>query len=219
MRMARNIVVCCVLVLAIVAGCSHQQVTRTIISIKQALDSYNKARTQPLAIRTLINTDYKQKTNANRVHTEWSLMFNEATPAVFDGAMTFLQSQAVLGIVTVDLGMTYATWKHVKYLSEVVNGLDHTGQGGSSFSQRLQEYGTVSGMSAENLLDNSINAKKADHLNTDFTIDDGVASRGHRTNNYQPSFTKVGLGLFKGPNNKEYYGMTFAAGYTCTICS
>ena len=43
-------------------------------------------------MRTLIDTDYKQKTNnANRVHTEWNLMFNEATPAVFDEAMNFLQ--------------------------------------------------------------------------------------------------------------------------------
>ena len=115
--------------------------------------------------------------------------------------------------------MTYATWKHVKYLSEVVNGLDHTGQGGSTFSQRLQEYGTVSGSSAENLLYNSINAKNADNLNLDFTIDDGVANRGHRTNNHNTAYTVVGLGLFKGPNNREYYGMTFAAGYTCTNCN
>ena len=96
--------------------------------------------------------------------------------------------------------MTYATWKHVKYLSEVAKNLDHTGQGGSTFTLRLQEYGKLGSSSAENLQSTSIQLKKAEQLTADFVIDDGVSNKGHRYNLFSKIYTKVGLGLFKGSN-------------------
>ena len=189
-------------------------------TLKQVLDALNKARTNPAAYSTLIASDYKAKTGNNNIHTEWNLQFNEVSPAQFDGAVTFLNSQSALNGVTIDLGLTYTIWKHVKWCSSVNNGISHTGEGGSTFGDRSKEFTSATSFAgAENLLSNSIAAKTAEHMTADYIIDDGVTSRGHRTNLFNSGYTMVGLGLYKGADNKLYYGQVFTAGFNCDKCS
>lgn len=194
-------------------------ICRDQLSLKQLLDALNKLRTNPSYYATFINNEYKAKTNnSTRVHSDWNLQFNEATPGVFDNAISFLNSQTAIAAFNIDLGMTYATWKHVKYLW-TINTLDHTGANGTNVSQRLNEYGAWGTTVGENLLYNTFEAKGAEHVNVDFVIDDGVSGRGHRTNDYNTAYTKVGLGLYRGTDGKEYYGIAFAGSYTCSQCS
>lgn len=190
-------------------------------TLSAALTATNKARTNPSYYSTFINTNYKAKT-VNGVQTDWYLEFNEATPAVFDGAITYLNSFTPVGTLTLDMGMTFAAWRHAKYLGETLKSLSHTGECSSAFYARMNVFTTkIVSASAENIISNRISAKAAniEYMIADFLIDDGVSTRGHRTNLMNSAYTKVGLGIYKAGDGTEYFVMMFASSFTCDKCT
>ena len=188
-------------------------------TLKKMLDAVNKARTNPTYYATFIKTEYKDKT-VNGVHKDWNLKFNEGTPAVFDEAIAALNAQATLGTMTIDLGMSYATFSHCKYLGNELKSLSHTGKGGSSFSDRLKEYtSSFNTFSGEVLLSNSITSKTEEHLVADWIIDDGVSGRGHRAIVLGSNYNVLGVGLYTDSSSKTYAGMTFAGKFDCDKCT
>lgn len=60
-----------------------------------------------------------------------------------------------------------------------VNAKGHIGSDGSSMSQRLAKIG---GNSFSYMAENTSSGKSGQNLTMDLVIDDGVNSRGHRTN-------------------------------------
>jgi len=187
-------------------------------TLKGGLDAINKARMTPSTYSTFIDTNYKAKT-VNGVQTDWKLQFNEATPAVFDEAINYLNAATAKTALKLDLGMTYATWKHAKWLSDN-NILQHAGEGGSSPGDRLAAYmsTTIFGW-GENAILNWISGKAGseEYMVADYIIDDGVSSRGHRNNIYSTTWTHIGFGIYKGPKS-EYFVITFAKDYNCDKC-
>ena len=168
------------------------------LSLKKLVDAINKARTDPGYFATLIDTDYKQKTNTGtNVHNDWSLMFNEQAPAQFDLAVTYLNGATPKSSLTIELGLTEPIYAHLKWIHESNSGsISHTGSGGSTFSARSATYSAPLGAGAENLLKSTIMVKTEEHLVADWIIDDGVPSRGHRTNLFNSAYTKIGAALY-----------------------
>ena len=86
----------------------------------------------------------------------------------------------------------------------------HTGSDGSSVGTRLNRHGEWSRTAGENISYGYNDARK---IVISLLIDDGVPSRGHRTNLLNNSFNVVGIGV--GPH-REYRNMCvmdFAGGY------
>ena len=63
----------------------------------------------------------------------------------------------------------------------------HTGTDGSQPKDRMSRYGKVEGMSGENI---DYGEKEPHEVILALIVDDGVPSRGHRTNIYQVGFKK-----------------------------
>src|SRR3990167_3926976 len=112
-----------VLVLAVLGACYSQPT----ISLKAYLDAHNKARTNPRYFAGFIQTEYRSKLDiAQNLHTVWRLRFNEQGPAQFDEAINALNAQTPLAALTLDLGMTYSVYKHMKYLADTLKSLSHS---------------------------------------------------------------------------------------------
>ena len=191
-------------------------------TIKEYFDAQNGARTNPTDMATFITTEYKDKVPAgSKTHSVWLLTFNENCPGVFDEAITYLNGFTPVGALQLDLGMTYAAWKHAKWMVEQNAGtLSHTGPGGNSFSDRLKEFTTKSmGTAGENILYTGSGYVTGKIMVAQYIIDDGVSSRGHRTNIMTSSFKKTGLGLFYDSAKSRYYQVTVLSdSYTCDKC-
>ena len=186
--------------------------------LKEMIDYYNKCRVDPPSCMDFIKTEYKDKT-VNGVHSEWRLRFNEATPAVFDEAIEYLRTKTPVAAASLNLGLSMAAYYHSKWMVESNNGqLSHTGPGGNSPSQRVSVYGT--GSAAENILYTGVTSNTPTHFWNQFHIDDGVSSRGHRTNLFAANTKAIGVGIYRKPsNNYPYVTMVFVASeYACTKC-
>ena len=66
----------------------------------------------------------------------------------------------------------------------------HTGSDGSSPWDRMSRYGRWSGSVGENL---DFSPTTGDEMMDLLYVDDGVSSRGHRTNMINPAFKQVGM--------------------------
>ena len=210
--------------LAVCLGCVRVSLQQNPLpTIKEYSDAQNEARTNPKNLADFISTEYKAKVPAgSKTHSVWKITFNEACPAVFDEAINYLNAFTAVGALELDLGMTYAAWKHAKWMVDKNNGmLDHTGENGSSFSTRLKEFTTQTmGAAGENILYTGSGAVTGKIMVSNFLIDDGVASRGHRTNLMAASYKKAGVGLYYDSDKKRYYEVSvYADKYTCDKCS
>ena len=70
------------------------------------------------------------------------------------------------------------------------NIFGHTGSDGSTLSVRINRYSSRRGALAENI---DYGTKSPLEVIIALLVDDGVASRGHRTNMFNPMYTKVGM--------------------------
>ena len=205
-------------VLAVVRGANNPLPT-----IKQYFDAQNGARTNPTDMATFITTEYKDNVvSGTKLHTVWRLTFFEDCPAVFDEAINYLNAFTAVGALELDLGMTYAAWKHAKWMVDSNNGnLDHTGSGGSTFGQRLNEFTTMSiGSGGENILYTGSGYVTGKIMVSQYIIDDGVQGRGHRVNLMKGTYKKAGVGLYYDSGRTRYFQVSvYASQYTCDKCS
>ena len=192
------------------------------LNIKKVLDSVNLARTEPKKMALIINDDYKAKTNlATNVHTIWNTLWNEKAPAQFDEAISALNGLTPVGKVTLDLGLTYAAWKHARWLAEVKKGIDHTGENGSTPNDRAAPYSDGKQFNmGEIILDNAISLRTVDDLIAAFVIDDGLPKRGHRYNLLSSTYSKAGVGIFTDIYGKDYLVIMFSDDtFNCANCN
>ena len=204
---------------ALLILCLYTTSATTAGTIRQVIDALNKVRTTPKDYQSFITTNYKDKTK-NGIHSEWNLMFNEATPGVFDSTISYLASATAVGKLEIDLGLTAAAYKHAKYQGDVLKTIGHTGEGGSSLAKRASEFAESSNFGAgENVLASSISQKNGEYYVIDFIIDDGVSSRGHRANIMNGDYVFAGIGLYTDANKKQYCTLVFAdKNYKCGKC-
>ena len=155
----------------------------------EVVEELNLARMQPQIYAGFL-ADYARLYIGSEVHEagEKVLLTKEGKSAVNE-AIRFLQKQKALIPLKPSKGMSRAA-KDMVRMQETTNQTGHTGRDGSTFSQRINRYGTWGGSCAENIDYGNNTARK---IVMALIIDDGVSSRGHRKSIFTPVFTRVGV--------------------------
>lgn len=163
-------------------GTSYQASNEAVIA------ELNYARTQPAEYANHLEK-MKQYFKGNRYELpgEIPLLTNEGVAAVQE-AIDYLRQASPRKPLTLSVGLTKAAEDHRKDCGP--KGItSHTGSDGSSMEDRINRYGTWDITIGENI---SFGAKNARDIVIQLIVDDGVKSRGHRNNIFNPQFTLVG---------------------------
>jgi uncharacterized protein YkwD len=125
-----------------------------------------------------------------------------------DEAVRFLKKARPLPPLALSSGMSRAAADHC---AEQVEGqLGHDGADRSSPGDRISRYGTWSATWGENI---SYGQKTARGIVLTLIIDDGVRSRGHRQNIFNPKFNYAGAAFGPHARYRTVCSIDFAGGY------
>ena len=126
-----------------------------------------------------------------------------------DEAVRVLKTARPLPPLTLSTGMSRAAADHC---AEQVDGqLGHDGSDRSSPGDRISRYGTWSLTWGENI---SYGQKTARGIVLTLIIDDGVRSRGHRKNIFNPKFNFAGAAFGPHARYRTVCSIDFAGSYT-----
>jgi len=125
-----------------------------------------------------------------------------------DEAVRFLKRARPLQPLAVSPGMSHAAADHC---AEQIEGqLGHDGADRSSPGDRITRYGAWSATWGENI---SYAQKTARGVVLSLIIDDGVRSRGHRKNIFNPKFNFAGAAFGPHARYRTVCTIDFAGGY------
>jgi hypothetical protein len=125
-----------------------------------------------------------------------------------DEALRFLKKVRPLQPLTLSVGMCHAAADHC---AEQIDGqLGHDGDSRSTPGDRISRYGTWSATWGENI---SYAQKTARGVVLSLIIDDGVRSRGHRKNIFNPKFNYAGAAFGPHARYRTVCTIDFAGGY------
>ena len=125
-----------------------------------------------------------------------------------DEAVRFLKTARPLPPLTLSTGMSRAAADHC---AEQVEGqLGHDGADRSCPGDRISRYGIWSATWGENI---SYGQKTARGIVLTLIIDDGVRSRGHRQNIFNPKFNYAGAAFGPHARYRTVCSIDFAGGY------
>ena len=110
--------------------------------------------------------------------------------AAYDEAIAFLETTRPVGPLRFNEGLARAARLHARDIGPR-GTLDHVGSDGSRLSDRLNRLGTWQGLVAENI---STGEEEPGQVVIQLLVDDGVASRGHRHNLFNPDLHQAGAG-------------------------
>jgi uncharacterized protein YkwD len=125
-----------------------------------------------------------------------------------DEAVRFLNKARPLPPLTLSPGMCRAAADHC--VEQVAGQLGHDGNDHSSPGQRISRYGSWSLSWGENI---SYSQKTARGVALALIIDDGVRSRGHRKNIFNPKFHYAGAASGPHARYRTVCTIDFAGGY------
>ena len=188
------------------------------LKIKKVHEVLNKIRKKPKAYAQQIQKLYISQMDAKnkKLHKKWKRTFTEGLPAMQE-ALKYLNNAKPVPPLKLDMGMSYAAFKHSVYML-TKKKLDHTGKNGSSMSNRLEEYGDWQTTIGENIFKTKSMTRKADVMVLEFVIDDGVKNRGHRENIMKKDFKTVGVGI-ASDGKEDWVTLDFSGGFNCKKCS
>ena len=125
-----------------------------------------------------------------------------------DEAVRFLAKARPLPPLTLSAGMCRAAADHC--VEQVAGQLGHDGNDRSSPGERISRYGSWSSTWGENI---SYSQKTARGVVLALIIDDGVRSRGHRKNIFNPKFNYAGAASGPHARYRTVCTIDFAGGY------
>ncbi len=131
----------------------------------------------------------------------------EGTRAL-DEAIQFLRSTAPQAPLAFSPGMSRAAADHVA--DQAGGGMSHKGRDWSSTADRINRYGMWSGAWGENL---SCGRRGARETVIALIVDDGLRSRKHRHNIFNPSFNYSGAAVGPHAQYHTICSIEFAGGY------
>ena len=167
---------------------------------QQVFYELNLARTNPVVYAGYVKelTNYFDG-NLLKFPGETAIMTNEGVSAANE-CYDFLMTVKPVSALKVSRGLSRAARDHADDQGKT-SETGHTGRDGSSPFERIERYGQWLSTAGENVdYGNNI----ARRIVLSLIMDDGVSSRGHRTNIFNPQFKVIGIAC--GPH-KQYRHM------------
>ena len=176
---------------------------------QEVVREHNLARTKPQQYIAFLE-DYA-RVFSGKIHIGEGgvrLRTNEGAAAV-EEAIAFMRRVRLVGPLKPALGMSAGAADHAADQART-GKTGHGGSDGSMHGVRVNRYGDWQTRSGENIYYGSGSARD---VVIKLIVDDGVPSRGHRDNIFDPRFRIIGVGC----NDHRTYGqtcvLTYAAGY------
>jgi uncharacterized protein YkwD len=128
--------------------------------------------------------------------------------AALDEAIRFLQNAQPLPPLTLSRGMSRAAADHCA--DQAAGAFGHEGKDRSHAGQRIARYGNFSGGWGENI---SYGKSSARDVVLALIIDDGLPTRKHRKNIFNPDYNFAGAAFGRHARFGAMCSMDFAGGY------
>lgn len=177
---------------------------------QQFLDEVNLARTNPRLYADILREHLASFTSEKTFKENGILYGTQEGKKAVEEAIAFLETQKELPALSLSQGMTLAGRDHVNDLGPK-NLTGHYGSNKEDPVSRIKKYGVFSGEFAENISYSSQSPRG--HVIA-LIVDDGVMSRGHRKNIFNPALKTAGIGCGAHEKYTRMCVMDFAGKFT-----
>ena len=137
---------------------------------------------------------------------------NEGRAAV-EEAISFLETASAESAMTWNVGLEQAAQYHTSDMIATA-GFGHTSSNGWSMSQRFEHFGDWSYTLGENMAAAQYQYIDGTEIIAQLLIDDGVPSRGHRENLFNPAFATTAVACGEHPTYAMICTITYAGAFT-----